>query len=409
MTRVSFDHGSQPSSFRLVDSGWAAELIDGVREGAGELRIVCPFIKERALDRLLELGPKNIRVITRFKLADFADGVSDIAALRKLLRAGAAVRGIRNLHAKLYLFGERRAIVTSANLTEAGLCHNPEFGVVTNDPVAIGECRAYFDRLWPCAGNNLRLEQLRAWDQEVTQHQLVSGYRTQTTAKLGDCGVDAGLVEPKRDLTTTIFGDAPQAFIKFLGDGSNRAPLSLAILKEIEESGCHRAVGYPVNKRPRSVKNGAEMFISRLVEGDTRVFGRAVAVKYEPSRDDATPKDIELRPWRSKWPHYIRVHHAEFVAGTMANGVSLGELMNTLKANSFAPTQRNAASGDGSNTSPRRSIRRQAAAELTDEAYAWLSQRLQKEFEAHSKILESELCKLDQPELPADWRTEQGD
>ena len=94
--------------FRLVDSGWAAELIDGVREGPDELRIECPFIKERALDRLLELGPKNIRVITRFNLADFADGVSDIAALRKLLRASAAVRGIRNLHAKLYLFGDRR-------------------------------------------------------------------------------------------------------------------------------------------------------------------------------------------------------------------------------------------------------------------------------------------------------------
>ena len=108
MQRANSDHGSQPSLFRLVDSGWAAELIDGVREGPDELRIVCPFIKERALDRLLELGPKNIRVITRFNLADFADGVSDIAALRKLLRAGAAVRGIRNLHAKLYLFGDRR-------------------------------------------------------------------------------------------------------------------------------------------------------------------------------------------------------------------------------------------------------------------------------------------------------------
>ena len=160
--------------FRLVDSGWAAELIDGVREGPDELRIVCPFIKERALDRLLELGPKNIRVITRFNLADFADGVSDIAALRKLLRASAAVRGIRNLHAKLYLFGDRRAIVTSANLTEAGLCHNPEFGVVTNDATAVRECWAYFDNLWSRGGGNLCREKLDVWDGKVKRH-LVSG------------------------------------------------------------------------------------------------------------------------------------------------------------------------------------------------------------------------------------------
>ena len=38
-------------------------------------------------------------MITRFNLADFAEGVSDIEALRLLLDAGANIRGIRNLHA----------------------------------------------------------------------------------------------------------------------------------------------------------------------------------------------------------------------------------------------------------------------------------------------------------------------
>ena len=35
-------------------------------------------------------------------------------------RTGARARGIKNLHAKAYIFGDRRAIVTSANLTEGG-------------------------------------------------------------------------------------------------------------------------------------------------------------------------------------------------------------------------------------------------------------------------------------------------
>ena len=55
-----------------------------------------------------------------------------------------------------------------------------------------------------------------------------------------------------------------------------------------------------------------------------------------------------------KWPRYIRVHHAEFVAGTMENGISLNELMDTLGTDSFVPTQRNAAQGQGKNTNPRR-------------------------------------------------------
>ena len=78
-------------------------------------------IKHRVLDGLLSPRPGSIQVITRYNLSDFADGVSYIEALHLLLDAGAAVRGIRGLHAKLYMFGSTRAIVTSANLTEAGL------------------------------------------------------------------------------------------------------------------------------------------------------------------------------------------------------------------------------------------------------------------------------------------------
>ena len=120
-------------TIRLVDVGWGKELIEALRADASEFKIICPFIKAGALDRLLSTRPKLIQVITRFNLADFADGVSDLAALRRLLIAGARVRGVRDLHAKLYLFGASRAIITSANLTEAALNRNHEFGMVSQD------------------------------------------------------------------------------------------------------------------------------------------------------------------------------------------------------------------------------------------------------------------------------------
>ena len=110
---------------RLVDAGWGAELIAALRADTSGFRVICPFIKASALDRLLSLKPASIQVITRFNLVDFAEGVSDIAALRMLLDAGAQVRGVRKLHSKLYLFASR-AIVTSANLTKAALDSNHE-------------------------------------------------------------------------------------------------------------------------------------------------------------------------------------------------------------------------------------------------------------------------------------------
>ena len=70
---------------RLVDAGWDQELSEAIRADRSEVRIVCPFIKKRALEDLLSHRPGNVQVITRFNLADFAEGVSDIEALRLLL------------------------------------------------------------------------------------------------------------------------------------------------------------------------------------------------------------------------------------------------------------------------------------------------------------------------------------
>ena len=75
------------------------------------------------------------------------------------------------------------------------------------------------------------------------------------------------------------------------------------------------------------------IFISRLTRDrdDIRVFGLAIGMRHVPGRDDATPADIKRRSWRKTSPHYIRVHHAQFVAGTMENGVSLYKLMDSLR------------------------------------------------------------------------------
>ena len=92
----------------------------------------------------------------------------------------------------------------------------------------------------------------------------------------------------------------------------------------LERTGAHWAGWYPAGRRPRSVHEGATMFLARLVTahgvGDIAVFGRATALAYVEGRDDATPEDLARRPWKARWPHCIRVRDAEFVAGTLADG-----------------------------------------------------------------------------------------
>lgn len=83
--------------FRLIDHGWKAEFEAAVKLKATGLLIIAPFIKDRPAQRLA-VGKDQIRVLTRFSLRDFLEGVSDISALRHFLAAGAEVRGIKNLH-----------------------------------------------------------------------------------------------------------------------------------------------------------------------------------------------------------------------------------------------------------------------------------------------------------------------
>ena len=360
-------------TLRAVERNWDRELVEGVRSGAGELRIICPFIKVRALEGIPFGSAGRIRVITRFNLSDFAEGASDIPAMRHLLDHGASVRGIRNLHAKLYLFGETRAIITSANLTESGLRRNREFGLATEDGETIGRCLAYFDELWRLGGSDLERGQLEDWDREVTIYRA-SGGRLAGRPRLPDMGVaavDPGTADRR---VPPIFADASQAFVKFTGTDANRCRVSSSTLEWVRWSGCHWAVNY--SYRPRQVQDGDVMFISRLTdEPGIRIFGRAVAIRHQEGRDDVTDEDLKVRDQKKDWPHYVRVHDAEFLDGTMGNGVLFEELKESLGVDAFAPTQRRARNGE-MNIDLSTVTQRRAHVHLTDQGFAWLNERL---------------------------------
>ncbi len=389
-------------SFRLVDTGWAQVLADAVAADRSGMRLVCPFIKKAAVERLLAGGtPGSLQVITRFCLDDFAQGVSDLSALRLLLSNGAAIRGIKNLHAKLYLFGSSLAVLTSANLTEAALLRNHEFGFVAEDSRIVTDCGKYFTDLWAKAGADLTSSaRLAQWEQKVTAY-LATGARPTQPSGLGDEGVNAG-VAPETIELPPVVDESRQAFVKFFGTSDDRDIRSLSILDEVRGSGSHWACTYPKDKRPRRVDDGAIMFMARLVKdpADILIYGRAIGMRHIESRDDASAADIALRPWKSIWPHYVRVHHAEFVAGTLANGISLNALMDALKSDAFLPTQRNAAKGEG-NTDPRRAYLQQAAVELTPQALAWVNGRLQRAFNQFGTLPAADLATLDWPTVAA--------
>jgi hypothetical protein len=190
------------------------------------------------------------------------------------------------------------------------------------------------------------------------------------------------------------------AFVKFFGRAGTRTALDARVLDVLERTGAHWAGTYPAGRRPRRVRDGDRMFLAQLVArrgvADIAVFGRALALAYLEGRDDASADDLALRPWKSRWPHYIRVRDGEFLAGTLADGVSLGELMDALGAEAFATTQRNALIGRG-NVDPRQAYRQQPAVRLSHEGREWLDARLEEAFARVGRLGAEELASLDWP------------
>lgn len=106
-----------------------------VKESKHELLFCAPFIKKEIVDVILSLKkPETIlEVITSANLANFVSGSLDVEAIKTLLENGVRVLNYQNLHAKIYLFDNKQAIVTSANLTNNALYRNYEYGLLLHE------------------------------------------------------------------------------------------------------------------------------------------------------------------------------------------------------------------------------------------------------------------------------------
>ena len=99
-----------------------------------------PYVND-GITRLTDMVPRDVQrvVVTRTDLRDFASGSSKLATLCTLARGGTNVYSLGALHAKMYIFDDTSALVTSANATTSGMWRNLECGLSTNDSVLVTE------------------------------------------------------------------------------------------------------------------------------------------------------------------------------------------------------------------------------------------------------------------------------
>jgi phosphatidylserine/phosphatidylglycerophosphate/cardiolipin synthase-like enzyme len=122
---------------RLLDSVENSLVLCAPYVGAGPCQLVMNRIERRS-------ASVDLDIVTDLCRDNLLSGVTDVASLLRLAKAipHTRIRFLPSLHAKVYLADQKRAIITSSNLTNNGMLLNFEYGVSIGDPLTVANVRA---------------------------------------------------------------------------------------------------------------------------------------------------------------------------------------------------------------------------------------------------------------------------
>jgi hypothetical protein len=114
----------------------------------GSVRVASAYVTDD--DLLFGVENRAVRLLTSLVKMDIVSGATKLPCLRTLVESGVKCRclsGGPRLHAKVYIFGDESAVVTSANLTTNAFESNIEVGVEVTGSVLQGLI-TWFDTFW---------------------------------------------------------------------------------------------------------------------------------------------------------------------------------------------------------------------------------------------------------------------
>lgn len=119
---------------RIISENLKNEFIKLLTQTSDSIYIISPYIKSSQVEMLSRYLPEhvNVNILTTFESESFYQKASDpefVIILKKNF-SNIEIRVNKKLHAKIYLFDRKTAIVTSANFTQSGFDDNIEYSIL---------------------------------------------------------------------------------------------------------------------------------------------------------------------------------------------------------------------------------------------------------------------------------------
>lgn len=132
---------------RLLTNPWKKDFLNLVENAQNSIKITAPFVKENICKELFNVKSKqtSFELITSFKLSNAFLGSLDLSGLEYILDHQGIIKNYPRLHSKIYLFDDKKAVITSANLTNGGLSSNFEYGIFIEDEKLVNDISKDFN------------------------------------------------------------------------------------------------------------------------------------------------------------------------------------------------------------------------------------------------------------------------
>ncbi|MDP3930615.1 MAG: phospholipase D-like domain-containing protein [Bacteroidota bacterium] len=133
----------------ILKTPWKDNLMELVSQSKKSIKITSPFVKENVCNELLSFKNNNtsLELITSFKLMNIHAGSLDLSGLENVIKNKGVVKNFPKLHSKIYLFDDKKVIITSGNLTNGGLLNNYEYGIYTDNAAIVSKVVADFSSI----------------------------------------------------------------------------------------------------------------------------------------------------------------------------------------------------------------------------------------------------------------------
>lgn len=134
---------------KIIRSTWRNQLMELVENTKKSIKIISPFLKEDIITELLlkKQTQTKIEFITSFKFSNYCTTQTDFSVFKIVSGVGGKIKVHSGINANIYIFDDKKAIISSGNLSENGLSKNYEYGILLEDKTLVSEVIADYNDL----------------------------------------------------------------------------------------------------------------------------------------------------------------------------------------------------------------------------------------------------------------------